>query len=173
MKTTAELLEDGISSIALQILVFGPQVKNLSADPRTQLLQLKRMQIRGELEKCGHIVKYGEELIDLTLPEPMNNAFLQESLIMKEYDLIVTIVDSPGSICEASTIALKPELATKSSLFIDETYVLGLTGSMCRIAQTIGAELTTFKYPEDLKLCNLLGSVKKKVREVQIVRYLS
>ncbi len=173
MKTIAELLNDGVESIILKILVFGPQVKSFSTDTRTLRLQHKRIQIRQELESCGHYVKYAEELVDPALPPPLNNAFLQELIIMKDYDLIINIVDKPGSISEATAIALKPELAPKSCLFLDASYSDGLTDAMCCNAETLGADFIRYTYPSDLVDCNLVGFVKTKVRAIQIVHYLS
>jgi len=168
-----DLLARSVTSISLKILVFGPQVKSLSEDERTKNLQLKRIQIREELETLGHHIKYAEELVDPDLPGETNNTFLQEIVIMSEYDLIVTLVGSPGSITEATAIAMKPALAQKASLFVDHDHRDGLAASACSLAQQLGADYRTYQYPEDLVDCHLLGFVKEKVKNVQIVKYLS
>lgn len=173
MRTTQELIANGVCGTVLNILVFGPQVIHLSSDERTRNLQLKRMEIRQILENLGHYVKYAEDLVDPNLPAPFNNAFLQEIVIMAEYDLIVTLVDSPGSITEAAVISTKPDLAKKASLFLDESYINGLVGQACEAAANVGADFKTYKYPNDLTECNLLGFVKNKVGKVQLVKFLS
>ena len=91
---------------------------------------------------------------------------------MKEYDLIIAIVDQPGSIAEATTIALKPHLAQKSILFQDQEFAAGFVASACRSAADIGAHLRTFTYPGDLDDCHLLSHVEERVRLVQKMKYL-
>jgi len=168
-----DLLAKNITNIVLKILVFGPQVKTLSGDERTRNLQLKRRQIRSELEILGHHVRYAEDLVEPDLPGKTCNAFLQEIVIMHEYDLIVTLVDSPGSIVEATTIARTPILAQKASLFVDFDHREGLVAKTCDLAKQLGADYKTYQYPKDLVECHLLGFVKEKIEKVQIVKYLS
>lgn len=168
-----DLLAKNITNIALKILVFGPQVKTLSADERTRNLQLKRKQIRCELETLGHHVRYAEDLVDPDLPGATCNVFLQEIVIMTEYDLIVTLVDSPGSIAEAIAITMNPALAQKASLFVDFDHRGGLVANACDLAKKLGADYRNYQYPEDLVDCHLLGFVKEKIENVQLVKYLS
>lgn len=163
---------DAISSIRLKILVFGPQVHTPSTELRTAKLQSKRAQIRAKLEECGHHVKYAEELVDPSLAGPAGNALFQELVIMEEYDLIVNIVDSPGSIVEATAIALRPRLASKSSLFLDRGYEGGLVGQACKNAADIGAHYQSYLYPKDLDECNLMGFVLNRVGKIQKMKYL-
>lgn len=164
MKTVQELMDQGISSTKLNILVFGPQVDTLSEiDERTRNLQNKRIAIREELERIGHDVKYAENIVDPSLSGPANNAMLQEIAIMKEYDFIVALVGSPGSIVEATHISTNPSIAAKSSLFLDSDYSQGLVAEACRLGETIGAKFRTYQYPNDLTECNLLGFIKQRM----------
>jgi hypothetical protein len=157
-----------LDAIKLNILVFGPQVKNLSDDERTQRLQLKRIQIRDELALLGHNVCYAEELVDPSL----GNMVFQEELIMREYDLIVTLVGSPGSIIETGLISRNPQLAQKAQLFMDSSHTDGLVAEACRLASDMGAFYKEYEYPKDLTDCHLLGFAKERVRAAQRIRYL-
>ena len=134
---------------------------------------MKRIEIRSELEKLGHNVKYAEDVVDPNLPSPHSNIFFQEIVIMAEYDLIFNIVDSPGSIAEATLIALKPTLAQKAALFLDNSYSEGLTAEACRAAKIIGADFNTYEYPKDLQECNLLTFIIERVAKAQFVKLLS
>ena len=167
------LIATGIDSIQLDILVFGPQVSALSSDARTLSLQKKRIQIRHELISRGHNAKYAEELVDQTLAGPDGNAAFQELLIMDSYDLVVNVVDSPGSIVEATMISVIPTIAQKTSLFLDGNYVGGLVHSTCLQAAEFGAHFQTYVYPTDLDDCHLLGFVLDRVRITQKKKYLS
>lgn len=166
------LIASSIDAIRLKILVFGPQVATTSADARLAKLQKKRLEIRSKLEALGHDVKFAEDLVDPTLPGVSGNAFLQELLIMSEYDLIVTLVDSPGSIVEATTIASKPLLAQKASLFIDNDYKGGLAAQACEFAEVMGAHYQTYQYPIDLDACHLYGFIETRVKKFQAIKFM-
>ncbi len=166
------LIASAMRRIELKILVFGPQVHTPGHDERTRKLQGKRVQIREYLESEGHYVRYAEDVVDPNIAGPGGNAFFQELLIMEEYDLIVTIVDSPGSIAEATAISMSPKLAQKSALFLDANYVEGLVGAACQNASDIGAHFETYEYPTDLDDCHLLGFVSERASATQKIKFL-
>lgn len=172
-RSVKELIKAGKENMKLNILVFGPQVKTKAPDTKTRDLQEKRKQIKAELENLGHSVKYAEELVDPSLPGIQSNEFLQEIVIMAEYDLIVNIVDSPGSIAEAALVSTKPDLARKTSLFLDSAYAHGLVAQMCKAAKILGADFLLYKYPDDLTECNLLSIIIKKVNDAQFIKLVS
>ncbi|RUU33677.1 hypothetical protein EOC93_28190 [Mesorhizobium sp. M6A.T.Ce.TU.002.03.1.1] len=159
-------------AIKLKILVFGPQVHTPSQHEREAKFQNKRIEIRVKLENLGHFVKYAEELVDPNLGGPSGNAVFQELIIMKEYDLIVTLVESYGSIVEATMISLKPQLAAKALLFQDSAHHQGLVRSACDNAVDIGAHFEAFNYPTDLDECHLYGKVLKRVSQIQKMKFL-
>lgn len=144
----------------------------MSGDERTRNLQNKRIEIREALEAINHHVKYAEDLVDPSLVGPTANPIIQELVIMQEYDFIVTLVESPGSIVEATLIASKPLLAQKTALYIDKTYIDGLAGQMCLLAEQMGGHLHKFTYPEDLTECHLLGHIRERANTIQLMKFL-
>lgn len=168
-----QLIQSALDGIKLKILVFGPQVHTPSLEPRVAKLQAKRVQIRQHLEAEDHIVAYAEDLVDPSIGVVGGDAFFQELVIMREYDMIVNIVDQPGSIVEATMMAMKTHLASKAVLFLDAAYAGGLVEQTCRSATDIGAHLQHFHYPQDLDDCHLLGHVARRVRLVQKMKYLA
>lgn len=169
VKDIRTLIQTSVEAIKLNILVFGPKIDPLSPDERTRNLQLKRKQIREELEKLGHNSKYAEELVDPSL----GNMLIQEELLMREYDLIITLVGSPGSIMETGFITRSPQLAQKAQLFMDSAHTTGLVAEGCRLAKEMGAYFREYIYPDDLVDCNLLAFVKERVSAAQKIRYLT
>ena len=172
MTSVAELIQDAVLPIQLSILVFGPQVETLSNDERTRNLQNKRVEIRESLEELGHNVKYAEELVDPSLVGPSANPVVQELVIMHEYDFIVTLVGSPGSIVEATLIASKHLLAKKSSLYIDKDHIDGLAGQACLLAEQLGGHVHQFNYPEDLTECHLLTHIRTRAETIQLWKFM-
>jgi hypothetical protein len=165
-KSVKDLLADSLSSISLNILVFGPQVTTQSTDPRTQKLQAKRQEIKAHLAAEGHTAKFAEELVDPALPA---TAFIQELVIMEEYDLIVVLVETPGSIVEMTMIARTPTLARKSALFLDEQFNTGLPADACKSAADVGAFFQYYKHPDDLVNCHLLTFVSDRAEKMRLV----
>lgn len=162
-----------MANIKLDILVFGPSVKIMSSNEKVRNLQNKRIDIRNELDKLGHNVAFAEDVVDSEMDDPHNNAFVQELLIMADYDMIVNIVDSPGSIMEASVPAKNTSIAQKTTLFLNAEYKEGLVLKACLTAEYLGACFKDYSYPEDLVECHLLGAVMDRVRKAQTIKLLS
>lgn len=162
-----DLISKSLDTIKLNILVFGPTLRSPSAEEATRNLQLKRAQIKEELALLGHNVQYAEDLVDPSL----GNMVFQEQIIMRDYDLIITLVGSPGSLIETAVISQKAELAQKSQLFLDSRHTDGLAAEACRLARDMGAFFKEYEYPKDLVECHLLGFAKDRVRKAQLVRY--
>lgn len=171
-KDIVDQIKDALDSILIKILVFGPDVSLISSDERTAKLQRKRIEIRENLEALGHNVKYAEELVDPNIDGAGSNMFFQELVIMKEYDLIVILLGSPGANSEATVIAVRPDLAPKAALYMDSDHQGGFVGEACRNASDFGAEFHTYNYPADLDLCHLMGFVKNRVSIIQKIKYL-
>ncbi len=172
MTSIASIIQDGVKSRCLSILVFGPEVKTVSSKPRTRNLQNKRKEIRTALECLGHNVKYAEDLVDTSLVGPSANVVVQEFGIMEEYDFIVNLVDSHGSIVEATMISNKQLLAQKSSQYIDKDHEDGLVMRVLELAEVLGGHIHKFKYPEDLTECHLLTHIKSRVEKIQVLKYI-
>lgn len=167
-----DLLARTVASRKLKILVFGPQVATISPEPRTAKLQHKRIEIRSKLEALGHHVRYAEELVDPSLPGLMGNPVVQEMILMQEYDFVATLVESPGSVVEATLIARDDAVARKASLFIDQDYRHGLAAKTCELAEARGCHYKMYEYPKDLDECNLFGYIASRVSDIQTAKYL-
>lgn len=169
MKSPNELILDSLKSIPLKILVFGPQVENPSADQRISNLQTKRRDIKKALVELGHHAKYAEDLVMVKLDSPDLNSFEEELRIIEEYDIIISLVETPGTLVELGVIANQKEFAEKTHIFMDEDLHGGLAESACLYAETNGAIFSRYEYPADLVECHLLGKVKDTVRQLQLL----
>jgi len=92
---------------------------------------------------------------------------------MSEFDVIITLVGSPGANMEAGIIATNPTHAKKSQMFMDAAHTNGLVAEGCRLAEEMGAFFKEYRYPEDLTDCHLLGYVMERIKTVQMIKYLS
>lgn len=173
MRNIHQLVEDFFDRTQVSVLVFGPTLEHEAKEDFDRALQDKRREIRSVLEELGHHVRYGEEEVDPNLPPPADNPVFQETLLMREYDLIVILLKSPGSIIEMGIVSTKAELARKAHVFRYEGHRGGLPWRACDQAQRLGAEIANFTFPADLVECHLLTLVLEKVRHVQVAKALS
>ncbi len=165
--------QNAAAQIALRILVFGPDPRNATLHPRSRLgkLATKRIEIRDCLVSDGHEAVFPEDLYNKVPPAP--NIAAQEFMMMRQFDFIVIIVDSPGSNVELGVVSTRAELAGKTHAFIDATYSGGFAYKSCELLKQINGEFTPYNYPHDVVSCSLKTWVEQTVRKLQLIRYLS
>ena len=93
--------------------------------------------------------------------------------MMKRCDLIVIIVDTPGSNVELGMISANPGLARKTHAFIDSKYKSGLAYKSMLLLKAMSGEMRAFEFPDDIDGCHLMTAVIKTVQRLQLVKYLS
>ena len=162
------LLAKKIQDQKLAILVFGPAPSG-ALDPTSQFHKLakKRIEIRDMLRAEGHLAEFPEDLLVGTNFPPRGLLLHYEEVLASSHDLIVMLVESPGSIAEVAYFSAKTELAQKTQAFINERYKGGLPDDTCHTLKVLGGEYRYFKYPDDLDLCYLWGAVRKLVETLQ------
>jgi hypothetical protein len=174
MKTIQELYQENIEAISLSVLLFGPNPSVIPSDAHAKSLLDKRLQIRGALEGDGHLVKFGEDLVDPGLPPPASNPFLQELLLFSSFDVIIVLLYSYGTQIEVGAIATNPEAAQKSHLFLCDSFTDGLPFHACIHARDVWkAKFSLYKYPSDIVDCNLLQWSQETVAAVRVAKFLS
>lgn len=171
--TIHQLLAQNLSACKLKILVFGPSPSTSSTDVAVYALLKKRKEIQTRLRQLGHVADFPEDLLTFSGSMPCDNTLVQEFILIKDYDMVVLLVESPGSNVELGLISIKPEFARKSQCFIREEYAGGLAHSACKSVKDLGGDFYPFKYPDDVDLCNLLTSVERQVQKIQLAKLLS
>lgn len=173
MNNIVKLFNKNIKSIKLKILIFGPDPKGSTTDPRITALRNKRIQIRDHLVKEGHAACFPEDSLGSNPTSPVDNAALAEVLLMKEYDIIIALIGTHGASTEAGQISVKADFAAKSLLFICDEHIKGYPYQACKLAEQLGAILKTFSYPNDLTNCHLLTHVSEIVLKIQKGKYFT
>lgn len=173
MPSIDELLARNVGNIKLKILIFGPAVGTVIADPFLAALQTKRQEIRRHLETAGHLVAFPEEIVTPNADPPANNSVLQEVLLVKEYDFVVNLVGTPGSNTELGLFCGKPDYARKMHVFISEQHKAGFAYQACALTEQFGGKLSEYSYPRDLSECHLLGMVTARIAAIQVARFFS
>lgn len=162
------LLASKIKAQRLAILVFGP-APHIAGDPSasSHKLALKRIEIRDKLRAEGHIAEFPEDLLVGTNKPPKGMLLRYEEVLASTHDLVVMLVESPGSNNEIGYFAAKTDLAQKTQAFIDKRYIGGLAEDTCHSLIDLGGEFEHYQYPDDLDHCHLWGAIKKLVEILQ------
>lgn len=162
-KPQYERLQQAVQQTPLAILVWGPGVS--AGD-----LYQKRVQIRDELRRRGHAAFFSEELEGMS-PTTLSQKGI-EFLQAQAADLIVVMQASYGSVAEVHDFAEHRVINFKMLIFIDEKAKDGYSyrGALQEL-KTLYNNVETYKYPEDIRECNLLTKVLAKVNVLQMVKY--
>lgn len=158
--------------ISLKVLVFGPSSTIPHPPGFTADLATKRQQIRDALNIDGHNAVFPEDLMSGSIDPTINNPYIWEQLLVKEYDMVVNLVGTFGSVSELS-LFMREHLALKAALFFNQDHCSGLGFAQAKAIEALGATLETYIYPDDLASCNLMERVRRKVWAVRVGKFMS
>lgn len=151
-----ELL-DRVNRTPLAVLVWGP-------GPSGGDLYLKRVQIINALRAVGVTALFSED-IDEDQPQPGISARDRELAQALAADCIVALAASPGALAEVHDFAgFTTDIAPKMLVFLDRRHAQGYSaqGSLQDL-QNLYGNVETYRYPDDIRRCSLLGKVEDKV----------
>jgi hypothetical protein len=149
----------------LVVLVWGP-------GPCGGVLFEKRKQIRGMLVAQGDVALFSEEL-DETCRNFAGSARAKELVQANRADFIVVLYSSPGSVAEVHDFGqFMNVLGTKMLIFIDSDNVAGYgySGLLSEL-QTALNNVCTYRYPEDIRDCHLVGAVNERLAKLRIAKW--
>ena len=152
-----------IENIALMILVWGPASGG-------GILYNKRVQILNVLR--GKHRAFFSEQIDADHPTPNIPTNIREAIQADLADLIVVIQAPFGSTGEIHDFGHIPTIMGKMLIFLDEQGTQGYSykGTLATL-RGLYSKVETYKSPEDLIQCNLLGRVMELVRSLQYAKF--
>lgn len=143
----------------LSVLVWGPGKQGDKDFYR------KRVQIRDKLKELGHKAEFSEDILTPSVIEAGGiNLSVAELLQAREYEYIVTIMSSPGSIGEVHDFCHMPKIAHKMMICINEEHLSGYSAQgVLRIFEGNHGRIEKFKFPDDITDCHLLTRVVNQV----------
>lgn len=157
-----------LSAQRLSILVFGPTpTAATDTTHSSHKTAKKRIEIRDHLRSKGHTAEFPEDLLQGSNTPPKGQVLLYEEALIAHNDLVVMIVESPGSNNELGYFAAKSSLAEKTQAFISSSYKGGLADDTCQALEKLGGVSHYFVYPEDIDQCHLLGKINDLVENLQ------
>jgi hypothetical protein len=146
------------------VLIWGPSSKGGD-------LYNKRVQILNRLRELGHAAFFSEE-IDSENPLQDIPLHIREAHQAQLSDLIVLLHAPYGSAGELHDFVHIPAIRSKLLVFVDEKRVTGYSyqGALT-ILQKEYNSVVTYKSPEDITECRLLGAVVEKIQLHRHTKY--
>lgn len=145
----------------LKVLMWGP-------GPSGGELYTKRCELREYLKKLGHEAVFSEDILASdTLMRSGLNLSVAEFLQAREFDYIVCLMASPGSIGEVHDFAKNKKFAKKMMICIDSSHKNGYSAhGTIRIFEGLHGKIDWFESPTDIRDCHLATRVLEHIQKV-------
>ena len=159
-KYTEKLIE--IKRMPVSILIWGPSPTSSST-----IGQLRRT-LRTILRQEGNLAMFSEELCtdDCGL-----SIRLQQLVQAEQYDLIISIPETPGSIGEIHDFANDVRVNNKILIFVNKKYSNGYSvSSLESISCILSAEIVTY---EDDSLDSIIAHSLNTVNKIKEYKYIT
>jgi hypothetical protein len=151
-----------VHRIPVSVLIWGPGL-----DSTSPLLDV-RLQLRSCLRTQGHAAYFSEELCE---PGIEHSLRLQQSIQAQEFELIVSIPATPGSIAEVHDVAIDRRVSAKLLVFLNEESFQGYSAQSLQAMNSIlGGRIT--HYPNDRDTAIIEAVTLEHVQKIRELKYL-
>ena len=151
-----------VERVPVSILLWGPGIDS------TNPLWNTRTDLRDILRSKGHAAVFSEELCDPSSPYSIR---LQQLAQAQEFDLVVSIPCTPGSIGEIHDFAADRRVNGKVLVFLNNEYMSGYSAqSLTAISTILSCQIEY--YPNDRETDLIRTATLSEVQRIREVRYL-
>ena len=148
---------DDIKRIPVSILIWGPTPAAIS--PVADIRRTLRTMLRNE----GHLAMFSEEICDANSDCSVR---LQQLVQAEQYDLIISIPESYGSIGEIHDFAADPRINSKIIIFLNEKHSSGYsTSSLESISCVFSSQLVMYNDDSINQIYSYSLNTVNKIRE--------
>jgi hypothetical protein len=148
-----------VQKIPIAVLLWGPAPNN--PDPLTEI----RLSLRKELRRQHHLAMLSEDLCDL---DSSHSLRVQELIQAQEFDLVVSLPVTPGSIAELHDIAVDTRVRAKLLVFVCEDHLGGYSvQSLMAVSTVISMELHTYPRSDLNSITNITMNHVARMRELK------
>jgi hypothetical protein len=151
-----------INKIPVAVLLWGPGIDSNSP------LGPVRADLRTKLRNLGHAAFYSEELCDVELPLSTR---LQELAQAQEFELVVSIPCTPGSIAEIHDFAADRRIHAKILAFLNERHLSGYGAQSLAVLQTVISCRIEY-YPNENQTGVIADLTLIEVQRIRELKYL-
>jgi hypothetical protein len=152
-----------VRRVPVSVLLWGPAVGSIAS------LASVRSGLRGKLRELGHAAMYSEELCDMNSPYPIR---LQELAQAQEFDLVVSMPASPGSIGELHDFAADRRVHAKILAFLNQQHIDGYSPqSITTLATVVSCQI--FYYPSETETSIITETTLDVVQRIREMKYIT
>lgn len=150
-----------IKKLPVSVLIWGP-----APDSGTPIGQIRK-QLRQLLRENGNLAMFSEEICDT---DSEYSVRLQQLIQAEQYDLIISIPETPGSIGEIHDFANDIRVNKKILIFLNENFSGGYSAqSLHSVSCILSAEIVPYSMTNvDSILAYSLNTVSK-IREYKYI----
>jgi hypothetical protein len=151
-----------VNRVPVSILLWGPGVG--SSSPIARL----RIDMRSKLRGQGHACFFSEEIID---PKLSVSIRAQELAQAQEFDLVVSIPCTPGSIAEVHDFASDRRVTGKMLVFLNMEHLTGYSAKSLQALSTILSAKIEY-YPNERELSLIEEMTFEHVQRIRELKYI-
>jgi hypothetical protein len=156
-----EALND-VNKVPVSVLLWGPGI-----DSRHPVYAV-RAALRSELRRNGHAAFYSEELCD---PTSSHSIRIQQLAQAQNFDLVVSIPCTPGSIGEVHDFAADRRVTAKMLVFLDSSYVDGYSPQSLEALSTLISCRIEY-YPSETDTASIMEVTLDTVQRIRELKYI-
>jgi hypothetical protein len=144
------------------ILLWGPGLDS------TNPLAAVRLNLRSRLRQIGHAAFYSEELCDPSKPFSVR---LQQLAQAQDFDLIVSLPCTPGSLAEVHDFAADRRVHAKLLIFLNELHLPGYSAqSLQALSSLLSCHLQYYPNEDETDVIELRTLAEaQKIRELKYI----
>ena len=151
-----------VNQVPVSVLIWGPGEN--SENP----LRSVREDLRSQLRQNGHAAVFSEELSDLSLPFSIR---MQQLAQAQEFDLIVSIPCTPGSIGEIHDFASDRRVSGKVLVFLNSDFLVGYSASSLKsINSFVSCQIEYYPNETDTEI--IFSTTLSEVQKIREIKYL-
>jgi len=151
-----------VHKVPVGVLLWGPGL-----DSTTPLANV-RLNLRAKLRQNGHAAFYSEELCDSTKPFSVR---IQQLAQAQDFDLIVSLPCTPGSLGEVHDFATDRRIHAKLLVFLNELHSAGYSSQSLQALSTLFSCHLEY-YPNEKETDIIEHRTLEEVQKIRELKYI-
>ncbi len=151
-----------VGRVPVAVLLWGPGASSISP------LAAVRLELRKLLREKGHAACYSEELCDPTVAASVR---MQQLAQAQEFDLVVSMPCTPGSIGEIHDFVADRRVNSKTLIFLNREHLNGYSAQSLNALETVVTCQIEY-YPSDSDTAAIVAVTMDNVQRIREMKYL-
>jgi len=153
---------EAVTKVPVSTLIWGPNPNGNG--PVAEM----RKRLKSELRQMGHLSMFSEDLYD---PHCGHSIRIQQIAHAKEFDLVISLPDTPGSIGEIHDFANDRRVNSKIIIFLNSDYIGGYSAQSLKALESMTSCLIK-EYEGYGQIDEIVPCVKEEVTKLRDVKFI-